>query len=176
MINNYMTRRYKFMKRLLAAALPLLIAILLTAAALADLDPETTPEEYYTVGYAENTFEGLHRIMCNNLDTRNYPVPDSPSESGMYFNGDYELLTVLKDDDETLEYIGYVYDYHHEPKFIVRYWIGYHEDGELIGMIVYYMTDGKYLGNIQRDYTNALANTSSRAPYNVPGQGMHKLK
>ena len=50
----------------------------------------------------------------------------------MYFNGDYELLTVLKDDDETLEYIGYVYDYHHEPKFIVRYWIGYHEDGELI--------------------------------------------
>ena len=166
----------KDMKRLLIVAMALLMTCLLAGGAFAEQNSEITSEEYYTVGYVENTFEGLHRIMCNNLDIRKYPIPESASESGMYFNGDYELLTVLKDDDETLEYIGYVYDYHHEPKFIVRYWIGYHEDGELVGMIVYYMTDGKYLGNIQRDYTNALANTSSRAPYNVPGQGMHKLK
>ena len=139
------------MKRILIGVLVFALILSLPAAAIADNGAEMTPEQYYTVGSDEHTFEGLHDIMCVNLNLREYPVPEP-------------------------EYIGYVYDYKHEPKFIVRYWIGYHEEGELIGMLVYYMTDGKYLGNIRWDYTNELANSSSRVPYNVPGKGMHKLR
>ena len=163
------------MKRLLITLLVLVMIVSLPVNSLADNDAELTAEEYYTVGF-ENTFQGLHKVMCDNLDLRKYPLPEPDTQGCTYFTGDYELLTTLKDDDESLEYIGYVYDYHHDPKFIVRYWIGYHEEGELIGMMVYYMTDGKYLGNIQRDYTNGLANSSSRTPYNIPAQGMHKLE
>ena len=164
------------MKKVLIVIIMLALVFSLPIISSAENDSEMTPEEYYTVGSDENTFQGLHDIMCINLNIRKYPIPEPDTDGGYYYTGDYERLTTLRDDDETLEYIGYVYDYHHEPKFIVRYWIGYHEDGELIGMIVYYMTDGKYLGNIQRDYTNELANSSSRTPYNIPAQGMHKLK
>ena len=164
------------MKRILIGVFVFALILSLPAAAIADNGAEMTPEQYYTVGSDEHTFEGLHDIMCVNLNLREYPVPEPDTAGGVYYTGDYEKLATLKDDDESLEYIGYVYDYKHEPKFIVRYWIGYHEEGELIGMLVYYMTDGKYLGNIRWDYTNELANSSSRVPYNVPGKGMHKLK
>ncbi len=164
------------MKKVLAFILASALILSLSAAVLADGSSEMTAEEYYTVGNEENTFKGLYKKMCVNLDIKKYPVPEPKMDGSTYGTDDYERITVLKDDTETLEYIGYVYDKHDKPLYIVRYWIGYHEDGELIGMTVYYTTKGEYIGNIQRDYTNGLSNSSSRMPYYIPSQGVHKLK
>ena len=164
------------MKKTLTFILALTIILSVSAAAFADGSTPKTSWEYYTIGAVENTFSALYKIMCVDLDVKNYPIPEPVSKGSYYSTGDYEKISFLKNDWESIEYIGYVYDYYDKPIYIVRCWAGIHEEGELIGMIVYYTVDGKYIGNIQRDYTNGLSNSSSRVPYCIPSQGTHKLK
>ena len=164
------------MKRILIAILVLGLVLSIPAGSYADDKFELSSEEYYVVGGEENTFQGLYQRMCVNLDIETNPIPEPELEGSKYGTGDFEKIKIIKDDDETLEYIGYVYNKENEPAYIIRYWIGYHEHGELIGMTVYYTIKGQYIGNIQRDYTNGLSNSSSRMPYYIPSQGTHKLK
>ena len=163
------------MKKILPLILALVLALSLPAAAFADSGKNLTSEEYYTIGTAEDTFKGLYKKMCVNLDIKKYPVPDPDTDGSVYGTGDYERVKVLKDDDETYERIGYVYDKHDKPLYIIRSWIGYHEEGVVIEMTVYYDLKGSYIGNIQADLTNGLSNSSSRMPYYIPSQGTHKL-
>ena len=164
------------MKKNLIMILAFALILSLSAAAFADDSKKLTPEEYYIIGAEEKTFAGLYKKMCINLDIKNYPIPEPDMQGSSYGTGDYERVKVLKDDPETLEYMGFVYNSHDEPLYIVRYWIGFHEEGELIGMTVYYTLKGEYVGNIQSDYTNGLSNSSSRMPYYIPSQGTHRLK
>ena len=134
-------------------------------------------EEYYTIGTEENTFSGLYNRMCVDLDLRNYPLPtpDTVTKEGEYgSSGEYETVSVLKDDEEAYEYIGYVCTKTGIREFIIRSWRGKHRDQSEIGMDVYYALDGSYLGNIQYDYSAGTASSSHRCPYFVPGEPINK--
>ena len=61
----------------------------------------------YIIGTSENTFAGLYKKMCVNLDLKKNPVPIPHTEEGQYDGGQYEYVNVLKNDTETYEYIGY---------------------------------------------------------------------
>lgn len=154
----------------------LAIAMVLSLGCAAMAADEEKGDDYYIIGAEEDTFSGLYKRMCISLDLKNHPVPEPDEEGDEYLTGDYEMIKVLKDDDETYEYIGYVYSSSDKPLYIIRRWIGYHEEGVIIAMDVYYSTKGEYIGNIQRDLTNGLSNSSSRMPYYIPSQGTHKLK
>lgn len=165
------------MKRSISVILALVLILSLSSAAVADGSKEKkTPEEYYTIGASEDTFKGLYEKMCVKLDIAEYPIPEPDTDGNVYATDDYERIAVLKDDAETYEWIGYVYDKHDKPLYIVRSWMGYHEEGVVIMMTVYYNLKGEYIGNIQWDLTNGLSNSSSRMPYYIPSQGTHKLK
>ena len=165
------------MKRVLPLILALVLIVSLSVAAFADSSKEKkTPEEYYTIGATEDTFKGLYEKMCVKLDIKDYPIPEPDTDGNVYGTDDYERIFILKDDTETYEWIGYVYDKHDKPLYIVRSWTGYHEEGVIIQMQVYYDLKGEYIGNIQWDLTNGLSNSSSRMPYYIPSQGTHKLK
>lgn len=127
----------------------------------------------YVIGTAENTFAGLYKKMCVNLDLKKNPVPVPDTEEGNYDGGQYEYIKVLKDDAETYEYIGYVRYANGTNRYIVRCWRGYHKDGAIIEMVVYYTLDGKYIGNIQRDRTAGTSTSSHNSPYFVPGEPMN---
>ena len=164
------------MKKLLPLILALAMILYLSVAAFADGSEKTPSEEFYTIGASEDTFKGLYKIMCANLDLKKFPIPEPDTNGSEYGTDDYEMVTILKDDEETYEWIGYVYDKHDKPLYIVRSWTGYHEEGVVIQMTVYYDLKGNYIGNIQWDLTNGLSNSSSRMPYYIPSQGTHKLK
>ena len=135
------------------------------------------PEESaspYLIGTSENTFAGLHARMCVNLDLKANPIPTPEEEVDSYGTGDKVYATVLKDDSTSYEYIGYVRGTTGENKYIIWYWTGMHEDGSVISQSVYYMLDGKYLGNIQRDRTAGTSTSSSRCPYFVPSEPINK--
>ena len=163
------------MKKVLSIIFALTLILSLSAAAFADSSKQMTAEEYYTIGATEDTFKGLYKKMCVKLDIKNYPIPEPEMDGSVYGTDDYERITVLKDDAETYEWIGYVYDRHDKPLYIIRSWTGYHEEGVVIEMTVYYDLKGNYIGNIQADLTNGLSNSSSRMPYYIPSQGTHKL-
>ena len=170
------------MKRIvmLLGVLALLLAAF-PAAGTAETGPageaEQAAAEAYTVGTEAGTFAELYAKMCVDLDLKKEPVPE-PEETagrGAYGReGEYETVTVLKDDDETFETIGYVCLPSGEREYIVRRWIGYHEDGSIIGMEVYYLLNGQYLGSIRRDYASGRASASSRCPYLVAGDPVSK--
>ena len=164
------------MKRIVSFILTLAVILSLAGVVFADDSKKKSSEEYYTIGTSEDTFKGLYKRMCVNLDIKKYPIPEPDKYGSVYGTGDYERITVLKDDDETYEWIGYVYDKNDKPLYIVRCWTGYHEEGVVIQMKVYYDMKGSYIGNIQADLTNGLSNSSSRMPYYIPSQGTHKLK
>ena len=166
------------MKKVTAMILAVLLMLCLFPAypvsAFADTKTET-PEEHYTIGISENTFKGLYSRMCINLDLKKYPIPKADEKlEDRYSNGEYEEVFVLKDDDTSYEYIGHLYTKNDIEEYIIWNWIGYHKDGTLIGMDVYYTLDGKYLGNIQHNYSEGTSTSSSRCPYNVPGEPMNK--
>lgn len=131
-------------------------------------------EEYYVIGDSQNTFNGLHKKMCVNLDLKKHPLPKPDTELGDYSDGEYEYAKIMKDDDVSYEYIGYVRTANDKNLYIVRSWTGYHEDGSLIGMDVYYTLYGYYLGNIQRDYSAGTSTSSHNCPYFIPGEPMNK--
>ena len=111
--------------------------------------------------------------MCVNLDLKKNPVPVPDTEEGNYGGGQYEYVKVLKHDSETKEYIGYVRYADGTNRYLVRSWMGYHEDGALIEMVVYYTLDGKYIGNIQKDHTAGTSTSSHNSPYFVPGEPLN---
>ena len=127
----------------------------------------------YIIGISENTFAGLYKKMCVNLDLKKNPVPAPDTEEGNYGGGQYEYVKVLKNDSETYEYIGYVRYANDVNRYLVRCWRGYHKDGALIEMDVYYTLDGKYIGNIQRDRTAGTSTSSHNSPYFIPGEPMN---
>ena len=128
----------------------------------------------YLIGSSENTFAGLHQRMCVNLDLKANPIPKPDEKLSTYGTGDYEYVKVLKDDSRSYEFIGYVRGVTGEDRYIIWSWTGLHEDGSTINQTVYYMLDGKYLGNIQRDHTAGTSTSSSRCPYYVPGEPINK--
>ena len=128
----------------------------------------------YLIGTSENTFAGLHQRMCNNLDLKNNPIPKPDEKLSTYGTGDYEYVKVLKDDNKSYEFIGYVRGLTGEDRYIIWSWTGLHEDGSTINQTVYYMLDGKYLGNIQRDRSAGTSTSSSRCPYYVSGEPINK--
>ena len=136
-----------------------------------------TAGEFYIIGTEADTFAELYERMCVSLDLEKEPIPEPEKKAsrGAYGReGEYENVTVLKDDDETYETIGYVCLLSGEREYIVRRWVGYHEDQSVIGMEVYYLLNGQYLGSIRRDYEAGRASASSRCPYLVAGDPVTK--
>ena len=135
---------------------------------------EEVTDSPYVIGSSENTFAGLHQRMCVNLDLKANPIPKPDEKLSTYGTGDYEYVKVLRDDSKSYEFIGYVRGVTGEDRYIIWSWTGLHEDGSTINQTVYYMLDGKYLGNIQRDRTAGTSTSSSRCPYYVPGEPINK--
>ena len=169
------------MKRALSFILVLMLIVCLVplqAAAAGtvkkEADPEPDPAEYYTIGDSENTYAGLYDRMCQSLDLKKHPLPEADTKGNTYGTKDYEYVYILKDDETSYEYIGKVFNKSGKELYIVWNWIGYHEDGSVIGMQVYYTTKGQYLGNIQRDYTAGTSTSSHRSPYFIKGEPINK--
>ena len=127
-------------------------------------------EEFYAVGSDVNTFADLYDILCHSIDIKSNPIPEPDTKTGNYGNGQFEYVKVIKDDDDSYEYIGYVCSDNGSKRFIVRNWTGYHKDGSIIGMVVYYQLNGRYLGNIRRDYSSGASTSSHRCPYSIIGE------
>ena len=172
------------MKRALSLLLVLVLLLCLVPAQLAAASSlkkgssssvKTDPAEFYTIGDTEDTFSGLYDRMCVSLDLKKHPLPKPDTDlDPMNSDGEYEYVYMLKDDDSSYEYIGYVCTKRDVKEYIVWSWVGYHEDGSVIGMDVYYTLEGKYLGNIQRDYSAGTSTSSHRCPYYIPGQPLNK--
>ena len=164
------------MKRALSLLLAVVLVLCLIPSSLAAAETKKEdPAEYYTIGEDEDTFAGLYDRMCVNLDLKEHPFPKLDTDlDPMTREGEYEHVYLLKDDETSYEYIGYVRDKHDVEKYIVWSWTGYHKDGSIIGMDVFYSLKGKYLGNIQHDYTAGTSTSSHRCPYFVPGEPLNK--
>ena len=135
--------------------------------------PRTQSNSFYIIGTSENTFAGLYKRMCVNLDLKKNPFP-TPDEDLGSVDSETLYAKVLKDDSETYEYVGYLRAKNGSTKYLMWAWTGYHKDGDVIEMDVFYTPDGKYLGNIQRDRTAGTSTSSHRSPYYVPGEPLNK--
>lgn len=166
------------MKRLLSLLLSAVLLLCLVPAAMAAPSQKSEPvdpAEFYTIGEDENTFAGLYERMCVNLDLKKNPLPEADTDlDPMNSDGEYEHVYILKDDETSYEYIGHVCTKHDKLEYIVWTWIGFHEDGSIIGMDVFYTLEGKYLGNIQHDYSAGTSTSSHRCPYYIPGEPLNK--
>ena len=129
----------------------------------------TNSQEFYTIGNSVHTFAGAYDRMHIYLDLNTYPIPNPEKSDYTYVTGAHDEFTVLKDDDESFDYIGYVCYPDGGHIFIIWSWSGYHEDGSLIGVDSYYALNGVYLGNVQRNYTTGAVVSSNGSPfyYNV---------
>ncbi len=135
--------------------------------------PRTQSNSFYIIGTSENTFAGFYKRMCVNLDLKKNPFP-TPDEDLGSVDSETLYAKVLKDDSETYEYVGYLRAKNGSTKYLMWAWTGYHKDGDVIEMDVFYTPDGKYLGNIQRDRTAGTSTSSHRSPYYVPGEPLNK--
>ena len=121
--------------------------------------------EFYTIGNSEHTFSGVYNRMHIYLDLKKYPIPEPQKSDYSYVTGAHDEFTVLKDDDNSFDYIGYVCGPDGGRIYIVWSWSGYHEDGSLIGVDSYYALNGTYLGNVQRNYSTEAAVSSRNSPF-----------
>ncbi len=121
--------------------------------------------EFYTIGNSVHTFAGAYDRMHVYLDLNKYPIPEPDKSDYSYVTGAHDEFYVLRDDDYSYDYIGYVCGPEHNRIFIVWSWSGYHEDGSLIGVDSYYALNGVYLGAIQRDYSTGAAVSSNGSPF-----------
>ena len=121
--------------------------------------------EFYTIGNSVHTFAGAYDRMHIYLDLNTYPIPEPDKSDYSYVTGAHDEFYVLKDDDDSFDYIGYVCGPDGGRIFIVWSWSGYHEDGSLIGVDSYYANNGVYLGAVQRDYTTGAVISSSGSPF-----------
>lgn len=139
-------------------------------ASFADSLLKTDPKdslEFYKLGSSVNTFAGVYDHMHIYLDLNKYPIPEPVESAYSYVTGQHDEFTVLKDDDDSYDYIGYVCNPDHSRYFIVWSWSGYHKDGSLIGVDSYYALNGVYLGAVQRDYTTGAIYSSGGSPFSL---------
>ncbi len=161
------------MRKLISFLLVLVLALSILPAAFADsLIRDAVAKdsvEFYTIGNSVHTYSAAYDRMHIYLDLNNYPIPEPEKSDYSYVTGAHDEFTVLKDDDDSFDYIGYVCGPDGNRIFIVWSWSGYHKDGSLIGVDSYYALNGVYLGNIERDYTSGAVVSSSNSPffYNV---------
>ena len=157
------------MRKLISVLLALVLVCSVLPVAFADsLTRDTSAknsEEFYTLGNSVHTFAAAYDRMHIYLDLNKYPIPEPERSDYTYTTGAHDEFYVLKDDDDTFEYIGYVCYPDGGRVFIVWSWSGYHEDGSLIGVDSYYANNGVYLGAIQRNYTTGAVVSSSGAPF-----------
>ena len=121
--------------------------------------------EFYTIGNSTHTFSGVYDRMHIYLDLNHYPIPEPDHSDYSYVTGAHDEFFVLKDDDDSYDYIGYVCGPDSGRIFIIWSWSGYHKDGSLIGVDSFYATNGVYLGAIQRNYTTGAVVSSSGSPF-----------
>ena len=121
--------------------------------------------EFYTLGDSVHTFSAVYDRMHIYLDLNKYPVPEPTKSDYSYVTGAHDEFTVLKDDDNSFDYIGYVCGPDGNRIYIVWSWSGYHKDGSLIGVDSYYALNGVYLGNIQRNYSSGAMISSNGSPF-----------
>ena len=121
--------------------------------------------EFYTIGNSVHTFASAYERMHIYLDLNNYPIPEPEKSDYSYVTGAHDEFTVLKDDDDSFDYIGYVCGPDGGKIFIIWSWSGYHEDGSLIGVDSYYAMNGVYLGAVQRNYSTGAAVSSGGSPF-----------
>ncbi len=132
--------------------------------------------EFYTIGNSENTFSGVYNRMHIYLDLNQFPIPEPNKSDYEYVTGQHEEFSVLKDDDDSYDYIGYVCLPNGARSFIVWSWAGYHEDGSLIGVDSYYALNGTYLGNVQRNYSTGAALSSRNSPFFFNSGSLYDMK
>lgn len=156
------------MRRLISVFLVLLLVCSVLPAASADslISGEAKDSaEFYTIGNSVHTFADAYERMHVYLDLNKYPIPEPAQSDYSYVTGQHDEFTVLKDDDNSYDYIGYVCNADGSRYFIVWSWSGYHKDGTLIGVDSYYALNGVYLGAVQRDYTNGAVYSSGGSPF-----------
>ena len=157
------------MRKLISVLLSLVLLCSVFPAAFADslVRPGVAKnsEEFYTIGNTAHSFADAYNRMHVYLDLKQYPIPEPNKSDYSYVTGQHDEFTVLKDDDDSFDYVGYVCGPDGARTYIVWSWSGYHEDGSLIGVDSYYTLAGIYLGNIQRDYTSGAALSSRNSPF-----------
>ena len=157
------------MRKLISVVLILVLVFTVLPVALADslisADVAKDSSEFYTIGNSAHTFPAIYDRMHIYLDLNTYPIPEPEKSDYSYVTGAHDEFTVLKDDDDSYDYIGYVCGPDGGRIFIIWSWSGYHEDGSLIGVDSYYALNGVYLGAVQRDYTNGVVISSSGSPF-----------
>lgn len=157
------------MRKFLSLLLAFVLFCSVVPAAFADslvLSPAAKDSvEFYTIGNSVHTFAGLYDRMHIYLDLNKYPIPATDTSDYSYVTGAHDEFKVLKDDDDSFDYIGYVCGPEGNRIFIIWSWSGYHKDGSLIGVDSFYTTDGVYLGNVQRNYTTGASLSSSNSPF-----------
>ena len=157
------------MRKLLSLLLALALFCSVVPAAFADslvLAPAAKDSvEFYTIGNSVHTFAGLYDRMHIYLDLNKYPIPEPQKSDYTYPTGAHDEFYVLRDDDYSYDYIGYVCGPEGYHIFIIWSWSGYHKDGSLIGVDSFYTTDGVYLGCVQRNYTTGAAVSSAGCPF-----------
>ena len=160
------------MRRLIFVLLVLVLVCSIISSAFADSlvrgGIAKNSEEFYTIGNSVHTFNDVYERMHVYLDLNNYPIPEPSVVSDFnYVTGQRDEFTVLKDDDDSYNYIGYVCNPDGSRYFIVWSWAGYHKDGSLIGVDSYYALNGVYLGAVQRDYTTGAVYSSGGSPFAI---------
>ena len=159
------------MRKLISVFLCLLLVF--SMASIASADSLITSEakdsaEFYTIGNSAHTFAAVYDRMHVYLDLSKYPIPEPSVVSDYsYVTDQHDEFTVLKDDDDSYDYIGYVCNPDGSRYFIVWSWVGYHKDGSLIGVDSYYALNGVYLGAVQRDYSADAAYSSGGSPFAI---------
>ena len=137
-------------------------------------EPAQAPDltEYYLIPAEATTFDAVYQIMCKNLNLREYPLPepDQVLRRGLPGGAEYERIAVLQDDACSYAYIGYVCTGEDTREYILWRWLGFQENGDVIGMDVYYTVEGKYIGNIRHNYTAGRSTSSSRCPFRIAGE------
>ena len=123
--------------------------------------------EFYTLGNSVHTFADVYDRMHIYLDLNKYPIPEPSVSDYHYMTDQHDEFTVLKDDDDSFDYIGYVCNPDHSRYFIIWSWSGYHKDGSLIGVDSYYALNGVYLGAVQRDYSADAVYSSGGSPFAI---------
>ena len=121
--------------------------------------------EFYTIGDSVHTFGSAYDRMHIYLDLNNYPIPEPDHSDYSYVTGAHDEFTILKDDDDSYDYIGYVCGPDGGRIYIIWSWSGYHKDGSLIGIDSFYALNGVYLGNVERNYSTGAVVSSNGSPF-----------
>ena len=158
------------MRKVISVVLVLILVCSVLPAASADslvLNRDAKDSiEFYTLGNSVHTFAEVYDRMHIYLALNKYPIPEPSVVSNFtYVTGQRDEYTVLKDDDDSFDYIGYVCNPDGSRYFIVWSWAGYHKDGSLIGVDSYYAPNGVYLGSVQRDYSTGAVYSSGGSPF-----------